>query len=165
MAVVEVKKLKSRPSKAEWYLELAETVSRRSPCLSRKVGAIVVQNDVVVSVGYNGPPRGFPHCGSDIKSQAVCPRRAAGFLSGEGLHLCPASHGESNAILNAVRVGVSLRGASLYLNAGFPCVRCAIMIVQAGIIEVFVKSLEVYEKVGVSGAQVFSECGVQVTKI
>lgn len=115
----------------EYYIEICNVVASRSRCLSRKIGAVLVKDKVIIATGYNGPPRGVPHCEGDI-----CPRRTQGFESGEGLHLCPATHAELNCILSAARVGVPISGASLYLNTVLPCKDCTKAIINAGISEV-----------------------------
>lgn len=114
----------------KYFLHICEAVASKSACLSRQIGAIIVFENSVVSTGYNGPPRGFPHC------EGTCPRRAKGYHSGEGLHECPAGHAEANAISNAARLGTSTNGCTLYLNTNYPCKDCMTAIVNAGIDEV-----------------------------
>jgi len=129
------------------FFELCETISRWSSCKSRKIGAVVVRDKTIVSTGYNGPPRGVPHCGdigsyTEVAAQVYnvdptpkCPRRALGYNSGEGLHLCPAAHAEANAIANAARIGVSTVRTTMYMNCGIPCRECMKLIINAGILE------------------------------
>jgi len=147
-----------RVSEMTWdryFLELAQIVSRKSKCHSRKVGCVIAAPDhTVLSVGYNGPPRQFPHCPGP-----PCPRREMGYKSGEGLEYCPATHAEVNAIVNAARVGVSLRGATLYLNTVFPCKWCMGAIINAGIKEVVVPpgKGEFYDELS---RQMATRCGI-----
>jgi dCMP deaminase len=137
---------------ARWdqkFLEVCETLAKWSTCKSRKIGAILVRNNTIVSTGYNGPPRNVPHCGepgsihqvtSEVygiyKDKTVCPRKALGYNSGEGLHLCPAAHAEDNAITNAARLGVPTVGTTIYMNCGVPCRECLKRIINAGILEI-----------------------------
>lgn len=117
-----------------------EMVAEWSTCLSRQIGAIIVRGDTIISTGFNGPPRGIPHCvGPD------CPRRMKGFLSGQGLHLCPAAHAETNAIVNAARIGVATEGATMYMSCGVPCRECMKLIINAGIAEIVCVSTELYD--------------------
>ena len=96
-----------RPSKDKYYLDIALAVSKRSTCLRRRYGAVIVKDDVIVATGYNGSPRGEINC-CDC---GTCYR--ADKPHGEGYELCPAVHAEQNAMLS---VDVSkLRGATLYL--------------------------------------------------
>jgi dCMP deaminase len=126
-------------SKEQYYLRIADVVASRSKCLSRKIGAVLVKDDAIISTGFNGPPRGIKHCVD------ICPRRAQGFLSGEGLELCPATHAEANAIVQAARSGVSTNGATLYLTCETPCKNCLGLIINAGIKRVFCTSSKLYD--------------------
>jgi len=130
-------------------------ISRWSSCLSRQIGAIIVRDNTIVSTGYNGPPRGVTHCSNRIKNDPFlhklfreagfipvisgipdtghCPRTALGYKSGEGLHLCTATHAEQNAIVNAARLGISTNGTEIYMNCGIPCKECLKAIINAGI--------------------------------
>ena len=105
----------------EWFHLMCESVAKKSQCLSRQIGAVLVMDKAIVSTGYNGPPRGVPHCGhrhkldselmaeyvekgvseEDIvtKTATTCPRYILGYKSGEGLDLCVAGHAERNALI------------------------------------------------------------------
>lgn len=124
----------------KYFLNICNAVSSKSPCHSRNIGAIIVRDHSIVSTGYNGPARGYPHCTPE------CPRRAKKYKSGEGLHECPAAHAETNAIVNAARLGVSVRGCILYLNTVIPCKDCAVLIVNAGIVQVVSVELTPYHE-------------------
>ena len=97
-----------RVSKNNYYLDIAQTVSERSTCLRRRFGAIIVKNDVIVSTGYNGAPRGRLNC-NEIGS---CYRDSLGIPKGERYELCRSVHAEANAIISAKRD--QMIGASLY---------------------------------------------------
>ena len=124
----------------EYFHAIAMVVSGNSKCMSRKVGAVLTRNNAIISTGYNGPPRGIPKCRGSI-----CPRQVVGFKSGEGLHLCPATHAEANSIAQAAMNGVSTSGASMYLTCGVPCKNCLALIINAGIAEVVCTSEEYYD--------------------
>jgi dCMP deaminase len=152
----------------EYFFLVAETVSVNSECLSRRVGAVLAQDKSIVCTGYNGPPRGVPHCntleayeryfrsryeafGFDedhfLKHVTVyqkCPRHAIGYESGQGLDICPAGHAERNALINAARHGIKTAGGTLYLTCNVPCKDCMIEIINAGIVEVVVHSADHY---------------------
>jgi dCMP deaminase len=129
----------SRPSKDEYYLDIAKSVSRRSPCTRVKYGAIIVKNDAIVSTGYNGPIRGGVNCyevGGCIKDILDLPH-------GRSYDLCPAVHAEENCVVNSARNGTSVLDGVLYLYGidpktgktvySEPCDRCKRAIINAGI--------------------------------
>jgi len=132
-----------RPTKAEYYLEIAKAVCLRSPCLRRKFGAIVVREDAVVSSGYNGPARGVINC-----SEVGCIKDELDLPHYSSYDECPGVHAEENAILNAARHGANVLGGILYvlgqnsdgsLTEAKPCNRCKRVIINAGIKEVVIK--------------------------
>ena len=98
-----------RPTKIEYYLNLAKEVSTRSTCLRRKYGSILVKDDVIIATGYNGSPRGTINC-NDL---GYCRREQLGVKRGEQLQLCRAVHSEQNCIINASRE--QMIGSTLYL--------------------------------------------------
>ncbi len=118
-----------RVSKDKYYLSIADAVSKRSPCLRRQYGAVIVKNDEIISTGYNGVPRGVKHC-------ETCKRENA--PRGENYFSCPAVHAEANAIISAARR--DMIGATLYLACNeknaFPCKDCQRLIINAGISKV-----------------------------
>jgi dCMP deaminase len=116
-----------RPNWEEYFLELAELVATRSTCLRRKVGAVLVKNERIISTGYNGAPRGMAHC-----LEIGCLREQKKIPSGQRYELCRGVHAEQNAIINAAYYGVSTADAILYCT-NQPCILCARMIINAGI--------------------------------
>ena len=129
-----------RPSKDEYYLGIADAVLRRSTCLRRKYGAVLVKGDEIVSTGYNGSPRGEDNC-CDC---GYCEREAQNIPKGERYELCKAIHAEDNAISSAGRHRAC--GATLYivgrnvmdgsLASPAPCMMCRRKIVNEGITRV-----------------------------
>ena len=119
-----------RRDKINYYLDIAQTVSERGTCLRRNFGAIIVKNDQIISTGYNGAPTGLRHC-----FETGCLRQQLNVPSGQNHELCRALHAEQNALIQAARYGISVEGATLYVNTQ-PCVLCAKMIINAGIVEV-----------------------------
>ncbi len=133
-----------RVSKINYYLDIAQTVSERSTCLRRRFGAIIVKNDVIVSTGYNGAPRGRKNC-SDMQS---CFREELGIPRGERYELCRSVHAEANAIIAADRE--KMLGATLYMCCTNPkdgsiypntcsCMMCKRLVINAGIETVIVR--------------------------
>lgn len=113
-----------RVHRDEYYLRIAYDVGMRSTCLRRQIGAVIVTGDVIVSTGYNGNPRGMPHC-DDIG----CIRDELNISSGERMEICTGVHAEMNALIFA---GPAARNGTLYSTI-VPCNTCAKMIVNAGI--------------------------------
>ena len=116
-----------RPSWDEYYMEVAETIKKRSTCLRRQVGAILVMNNRILTTGYNGSPAGLRHC-----DEMGCMRNDLDVPSGERHELCRGLHAEQNAIIQGAVHGVKIEGSYLYVTHK-PCVVCAKMIVNAGI--------------------------------
>ena len=121
-----------------YFRSICEAVASKSPCHSRQIGAILVKEKVVIATGFNGPPRHYPHC------KKGCPRKEAGYKSGEGLHLCPATHAEANCVISAARIGASVSGSSLYMNCIVPCKDCMSLLVNAGVRRIVVDDISPY---------------------
>ena len=133
-----------RTSKENYYLDIAQTVSERSTCMRKRYGAIIVKNDVIVSTGYNGAPRGRKNC-IDL---GVCMRDKLNIPRGERYELCRSVHSEANAIINASRE--QMLGSTLYMVCTEPkdgslvsgtnsCMMCKRMIINAGITQVIIR--------------------------
>jgi dCMP deaminase len=107
----------------EYFSIIAEAVKQKSKDTKCKVGAVIVSADrVVLSTGFNGLPRGVEDDKEiledvDEKLKVIC-------------------HAEQNAIINAARMGIAVRGASIYVTK-FPCLACCNSIIQAGIKQIF----------------------------
>lgn len=110
-------------------MKIVNDVATRSTCLRRQIGALVVKDNVIVSTGYNGAPKGFPHC-----LDVGCRRDKLNIASGERHEECVGVHAEQNALLQA---GRDAESATLYVNA-YPCKICAKLIINAGIIKVVI---------------------------
>lgn len=136
-----------RRDKINYYLDIAETVSKRSTCLRRIYGAVIVKNDEIISTGYVGAPRGRKNC-SDLN---YCLREKMAIPRGERYELCRSVHAEANAIISASRE--KMLGSALYL-VGFEmpdmkyiarsnsCSMCKRMIINAGIEKVIIRDNE-----------------------
>lgn len=117
-----------RPTFDEVFMELAYVWSKRSTCLRRHVGAVVAKDKQQLTAGYNGAPKGIPHCAE----LGGCLREKLHVPSGTRHELCRGTHAEQNAITQAAKFGISIEGATMYCNAS-PCVICTKMIINAGI--------------------------------
>ena len=123
-----------RPSWDEYFMEITRLVAKRSTCRRRSVGAVVVREKRMLCTGYNGAPSGLAHC-----LEAGCLRDEMNVPSGERHELCRGLHAEQNAIIQAALHGVSIKGATLYCT-NLPCVICAKMLINAGIVEIVYES-------------------------
>lgn len=119
-----------RPSYDEYFMEMAYVVSKRSTCLRRKVGAILVKDKHILSTGYNGAPKGLNHC-----EEVGCLRKKTNVPSGERHEICRGLHAEQNAIIQSAVFGVSIKNSSLYCT-NTPCVVCSKMLINAGVKEI-----------------------------
>ena len=133
-----------RVSKENYYLDIAQTVAERCTCLRKRYGAIIVKNDVILSTGYNGAPRGRKNC-IDL---AYCMRDKLNIPRGERYEMCRSVHAEANAIIAAPRD--RMLGATLYMTCVNPkdgslyegtnsCMMCKRQIINAGIETVVVR--------------------------
>lgn len=130
---------RTRPSWTAYFLEIAKAVSARSTCLRRQYGAVIVKDEVIVSTGYNGAPRGEANC----VDTGRCERERLRVPKGERYELCVAVHAEQNAIINADPA--KMQGATIYIAgcntdktpaSGKPCLLCRRMIRNAMIAKV-----------------------------
>jgi len=123
-------KKENRPSLDEYFMLIAFGGSKRSTCLRRRVGAVIVIDKHPISTGYNGSPQKTEHC-----SQKGCLRQKLGIPSGEKSEMCRGAHAEQNAINFAAQYGISVKGATLYVT-NTPCSHCAKSIINSGIVQV-----------------------------
>lgn len=112
----------------EYFTKIAKDVALRSNCVSRQVGAIITINNMIISTGYNGAPKGLKHC-VDMEG---CLRKLKNIESGTHYEICRAVHAEQNAIIQAAVRGAKIQGGTLYVNT-YPCSVCARMIINAEI--------------------------------
>lgn len=115
------------------FMEMAQLVSTWASCYQeeRKVGAVIVKDKRVMTTGYNGAPAGVRTC----VERGECLRKKLGIPSGTRHEMCYAVHAEQNAIIQAAKLGVNIDGSTLYCTHQ-PCILCAKMIVNAGIVRV-----------------------------
>lgn len=168
------------PAFIRLYMAMAKTVgTEKNSCPSRQIGVVLVKGKKL-SVGYNGPPSGYPAVDSreninnfvlpqlslsplneiNLRNNLVncgeCPRKKLGYGAGEQSSLCPCQHAERNAITNAA---FDLTGASAFCYCGVPCIQCAGAIVNAGITEVYHLDVPDYEPVA---RFIFEKGGVEL---
>jgi len=142
-----------RIDKDHYFMNIAIEVSRRSTCTRRQIGAIVV-SDVgeIKSTGYNGNPRGLPHC-----EEIGCIRDKLGIPSGTRLETCTAVHAEQNALIQA---GTNSRGSTLYSTI-VPCPICARMLLNAQVARV----VYIDDYSDLAGVELLKQVGVKMTRL
>ncbi len=110
-------------------MQIATLVATRATCPRRSVGALIVRDKRILATGYNGAPRGLPHCpegGPDHDWPQGCLRAG---------HCIRSLHAEQNALLQAAMMGIPCEGSTMYVTCQ-PCNTCAKMIINAGIVRV-----------------------------
>ena len=131
-----------RPSKDKYYMNIANSVCKRSTCTKVEIGAVIIKEDQIISTGYCGAPRGT----KSSLDHGFCLRKQLGIPSGHRYEICRSVHAEQNAIINAARAGTSLLGGDMYIYGklqteeddekildAFPCFICKKMIINCGL--------------------------------
>ena len=117
-----------RPSWDDYFLEVAQAIAKRSTCDRGRIGCVIARNKQLLVTGYAGAPAGLPHCdevGHQMKQ----------LVHEDGIHTshCMRTvHAEQNAICQAAKLGVSIDGATIYLQMT-PCRICAMLLINSGI--------------------------------
>ena len=137
------------------FMELTEQVGSWASCIRRKVGAVIVRDNRVMTTGYNGASAGVKSC----VEKGGCIREKLGIPSGTRHEICYAAHAEQNAIIQAAKYGINISGSTLYCTHQ-PCVICAKMIINAGITRVVYKEGYPDE----FSMQLFGEVGTKIEK-
>ena len=145
-----------RPSWDEYFMEMAELTAKRSTCMRRHVGAVIVNDRHAIATGYNGAPSGIMHC----EERGGCIRQQLNVPSGQRHELCMALHAEQNAIIQAAVMGNSVEGGTIYITHQ-PCAICAKMILNAGIKRIVIKEGYPDEL----AASILDEAGLKVEKL
>ena len=121
----------TRPTWPEYFMAITDLVAKRSTCLRRHVGAILVKDKRILATGYNGAPAGLKHC-----EETGCIREDASIPSGMRHELCRGLHAEQNVIIQAAYHGIPINNATLYCT-NKPCVICSKMIINAGVKSIY----------------------------
>ena len=146
-----------KPKFDDIFMELAINLARRSHCVRAQVGAVLVNDTRIISIGYNGPPAGTHNCDEEFGEQG-CPRDSKGSCS-------LALHAEQNAILYATKNGANVEGSTLYVTLS-PCIACARVIYSMKIRKVlYLNSYAEYKGIGVDeGVEFLRKFGTEVIK-
>ena len=114
----------------DYFMKISQLVAERSTCIRRRVGAVIVRDKHILATGYNGAPKGLPHC-----IESGCLREVLGIPSGERVEICRGIHAEQNALIQAARFGISVQGGIVYSTTQ-SCVTCSKLIINAGIVKI-----------------------------
>jgi dCMP deaminase len=149
--------IRHKPKFDDIYMDLAVNLAQRSHCIKAQVGAVLVNETRIISIGYNGPPAGTHNCDEDF-GNAGCPRDSKGSCS-------LALHAEQNTILYAAKNGAKVEGATLYVTLS-PCISCARVIYTMKIKKVFfLNSYAEYKGIPTDeGVEFLRKFGVEVVK-
>ena len=149
--------IRHKPKFDDIYMDLAVNLAQRSHCIKAQVGAVLVNETRIISIGYNGPPAGTHNCDEDF-GNVGCPRDSKGSCS-------LALHAEQNTILYAAKNGAKVEGATLYVTLS-PCISCARVIYTMKIKKVFfLNSYAEYKGIPTDeGVEFLRKFGVEVVK-
>lgn len=150
----------------QYFMEIVDATAKRASCDRGKSAAVIVKDKRVIACGYVGAPSGLPSCDEVGHEMVTRYEESAGLhknrlpLQAQDFshHCCRTFHGEANAIINCARNGVSTVGSTIYCTMT-PCVNCAMMIIQAGIIKVIAKNR--YQK-DIKSRDMFAKVGVEL---
>ena len=145
----------NRPDWDEYFMNIAQEVSKRANCSRRQIGAVLVKDKQIISTGYNGTPKGIKNC-----NEWACERCGSDTPSGTNLVKCSCCHAEENSIVQAALHGMHTKGSVLYTTFT-ACTQCAKMIINAGIIKVIAKE----DYPDDLGTKLLQEAGIELVKV
>lgn len=148
-----------RPSWDEYFVEVMDATSKRSTCDRGRSGCVIVRDNVILSTGYVGSPKGSPHC-DDVGHLMKTVQNEDGTSS---RHCMRTAHAEANAICMAARNGVSINGATLYCRM-VPCRNCAMLIANSGIVKV-VAQMSYHGSSNAESREILKNAGVELVVI
>lgn len=141
-----------RPSWDEYFMEIANTVAKRATCDRGRSGCVIVRDKQLLVSGYVGSPNGMPHC-DEVGHQMKKTIHEDGSVTN---HCVRTIHAEQNAICQAAKCGIALKGATLYCRMT-PCRTCAMLIINCGIVRVV---CEKKYHAGAESEEMFKQAGI-----
>ena len=114
-----------------YFMNYAIDISKKANCIKGKVGAVLVKNNIIIAEGTNSVPEGIEPC-----TEETCIRKKLKLKSGEKQELCFVVHAEQNALLDALKKKIEVKGSILYVTKQ-PCIICAKMLINAGIKKIY----------------------------
>ncbi|HOZ80854.1 MAG TPA: cytidine/deoxycytidylate deaminase family protein [Candidatus Woesebacteria bacterium] len=144
----------SRPSWDDYFLEVLESISKRSTCDRGRVGCVIVKDRQILATGYAGAPAGLPHC-DDVGHLLKKTIHEDGSITE---HCVRTVHGEQNAICQAAKEGISLKGSTIYTRMT-PCRACAMLLINSGVKRIV---CEKKYHTGVESEEMFKKAGIEI---
>ena len=151
----EITKTAERPSWDDYFMEVADAISKRATCDRGRSGCVIAKDNQLLVAGYVGAPTGLPHC-DDAGHEFIKAEHKDGTVSE---HCVRTVHAEQNAICQAAKRGISVEGATVYTRMT-PCRVCAMLIINCGIVRVVCDRK--YHG-GAKSEDLFRQAGVQLT--
>lgn len=143
-----------RPSWDDYFMEVANTIAKRATCDRGRSGCVIARDRQMLVTGYVGSPTGFAHC-DEVGHQLKKVVHEDGSVT---THCVRTVHAEQNAICQAARLGISIRGATLYCRMT-PCRVCAMLIINCGIARVV---CERRYHAGGESEEMFRQAGIEI---
>ena len=143
-----------RPSWDEYFMEVADAISKRATCGRGRSGCVIAKNRQILVTGYVGSPQGLPHC-DEVGHQMKKMIHEDGTVS---QHCVRTVHAEQNAVCQAAKRGISIEGATLYCRMT-PCRTCAMLLINCGIVRVV---CERKYHAGEESEELFSKAGIEL---
>ena len=143
-----------RPTWDDYFMEVAEAISKRATCDRGRSGCVIARDKQILVTGYVGSPPGFPHCdetGHQLKKMT----HENGTVTE---HCVRTVHAEQNAVCQAAKMGISIRGATLYCRMT-PCRTCAMLVISCGIIRIV---CERKYHAGGESEELFKQAGIEL---
>ena len=147
-------KTDQRPSWDEYFMEMANSVSKRATCDRGKSGCVITRDKQILVSGYVGSPAGFAHC-SEAGHQMKDITHEDGSVTS---HCMRTIHAEQNAICQAAKLGISIAGSTVYCRMT-PCRTCAMLIINCGVKRVV---CERKYHAGGESEEMFQQAGIQL---
>ena len=144
-----------RPTWDDYFMEVAEAISKRATCDRGRSGCVIARDKQILVTGYVGSPPGFPHCdeaGHQLKKMT----HEDGAVTE---HCVRTVHAEQNAVCQAAKMGISIRGATLYCRMT-PCRTCAMLVINCGITRIV---CERKYHAGGESEELFKQAGIELT--
>ena len=148
------KKKYVRPTWDDYFMEVANAISKRGTCDRGRSGCVIAKNKQVLATGYVGSPAGFPHC-DDVGHQIKKLIHEDGKTT---QHCVRTVHAEQNAVCQAAKRGVSIEGATIYIRMT-PCRVCAMLLINCGIKRVY---CEKRYHAGEESEKMFKKAGIKL---
>jgi dCMP deaminase len=143
-----------RPSWDEYFMEMANSVSKRATCDRGKSGCVITKGKQILVTGYVGSPAGFAHC-DEVGHQMKEITHEDGSVTS---HCMRTIHAEQNAICQAAKLGISISGSTVYCRMT-PCRTCAMLIINCGVRRVV---CERKYHAGGESEEMFKQAGIEL---